>query len=179
MATTKRRITRQEKDNTGGLRALLMHQLVLVCWRAVPQTISFYNPEPSYLEMPRCGCTTAMLRHGSTECNHFGNVTTSLQRWDMAALNVTTLETWLHRYNAETWQHWVQPLWRRGCTATTLPGLHYYNSETWQHYYTLLLCCRIQAMTHCTHSFVWPIVAPCTSFAQIPIPIPSHTLSCH
>jgi hypothetical protein len=26
--------------------SLLIHQLVLVYWRVVPQTISFYNPEP-------------------------------------------------------------------------------------------------------------------------------------
>jgi hypothetical protein len=26
--------------------SLLIHQLVLVCWRVVPQTISFYNHEP-------------------------------------------------------------------------------------------------------------------------------------
>jgi hypothetical protein len=65
MATTKWRITRQNKtryDNTRELRALLIHQLVLVCWRAVPQTISFYNPEPSYLEMPRHGCTAVLLQ---------------------------------------------------------------------------------------------------------------------
>jgi hypothetical protein len=65
MATTKWRITRQDKtryDNTGELRALLIHQLVLVCWRAVPQTISFYNPEPSYLEMSRRGYTAALLQ---------------------------------------------------------------------------------------------------------------------
>ncbi len=65
MATTKWRITRQDKtryDNSGELRALLIHQLVLVCWRAIPQTISFYNPEPSHLEMPRRGCTVALLQ---------------------------------------------------------------------------------------------------------------------
>jgi hypothetical protein len=64
-ARTKWRITRQDKtryDNTGELRVLLIHQLVLVCWRAVPQTISFYNPEPSYLEMPRRGYTVALLQ---------------------------------------------------------------------------------------------------------------------
>jgi hypothetical protein len=48
-ATNKWRITRQDKtryDNTRELKVLLIHQLVLVCWKAVPQTISFYNPEP-------------------------------------------------------------------------------------------------------------------------------------
>jgi hypothetical protein len=38
-AITKWRITRQDKtkyDNTGELKVLLIHQLVLVCWRAVP-----------------------------------------------------------------------------------------------------------------------------------------------
>jgi hypothetical protein len=47
--TNKWRITRQDNtryDNTRELRVLLIHQLVLVRWRAVPQTISFYNPEP-------------------------------------------------------------------------------------------------------------------------------------
>jgi hypothetical protein len=51
--------TRQDKTrygNTGELRALFIHQLVLVCWKVVPQTISFYNPEPSYLEMPSLHC---------------------------------------------------------------------------------------------------------------------------
>jgi hypothetical protein len=33
-------------DNTRELRVLLIHQLVLVCWKVVPHTISFYNPEP-------------------------------------------------------------------------------------------------------------------------------------
>jgi hypothetical protein len=64
-ATTKWRITRQDKtryDNTGELRVLLIHQLVLVCWRVIPQTISFYNPKPSYLEMPRRGCTATLLQ---------------------------------------------------------------------------------------------------------------------
>jgi hypothetical protein len=59
MATTKWRITRQDKTRYGSteeLKALLIHQLVLVCWRVVPQTISFYNPEPSYLEMPSLHC---------------------------------------------------------------------------------------------------------------------------
>ncbi len=70
---------------------------MLVYWRAIPQTISFYNLEPSYLEMPRrgciaetwlrrgctpalprCGCTTALPRRGCTDV--------LLQRWDMAAL---------------------------------------------------------------------------------------------
>jgi hypothetical protein len=48
-ATNKWRITRQDKtryDNSRELRVSLIHQLVLVCWRAVPQTISFYNLEP-------------------------------------------------------------------------------------------------------------------------------------
>jgi hypothetical protein len=27
-------------------QVLLIHQLVLICWRVVPHTISFYNPEP-------------------------------------------------------------------------------------------------------------------------------------
>jgi hypothetical protein len=39
LATNKWRITRQDKtrfDNTRELRVLLIHQLVLVCWRAVP-----------------------------------------------------------------------------------------------------------------------------------------------
>jgi hypothetical protein len=64
-ATTKWRITRQDKiryDNTGKLKVLLIHQLVLICWRVVPQTISFYNPEPSYLEMSRHGYTAALLQ---------------------------------------------------------------------------------------------------------------------
>jgi hypothetical protein len=49
LTTNKWRITRQDKtryDNTRELRVLLIHQLVLVYWKAVPQTISFYNPEP-------------------------------------------------------------------------------------------------------------------------------------
>ncbi len=92
-----------------------VHQLVLVCWRAVPQTISFYNPEPSYLKMSRCGCiaetwlrrgcTATLLRRGCTvELPRHGCTTAlskrgctiallrcgctaaPLQRWDMAAL---------------------------------------------------------------------------------------------
>jgi len=66
----------------------LIHQLVLVYWKAVPQTISFYNHEPSYTRsslmadtercrdvaalpkrdytatLPRRGCTTALPRRG-------------------------------------------------------------------------------------------------------------------
>jgi len=38
----------------------------------------------------------------------------------MAALSATTLETWLHCYNVKTWQHWVQPLWRRGYIVALL-----------------------------------------------------------
>jgi hypothetical protein len=41
--------TRQDKtryDNIRELRVLLIHQLVLICWRTIPQTISFYNLEP-------------------------------------------------------------------------------------------------------------------------------------
>ncbi len=76
--------TRQDKTrqgNIGGLGALLIHQLVLVCWRAVPQTISFYNPEPSYtrsslmayaercqdvVALPRRGCIAETSRRGYT-----------------------------------------------------------------------------------------------------------------
>ncbi len=100
--------TRQDKtryDNPGELRALLIHQLVLVCWRAVPQTISFCNPKPSYLEMSRHGCTAALLQRyqvcTTTCCNAAKSTllhaTTlpnlhccMLQRWDMAALLVPT-----------------------------------------------------------------------------------------
>jgi hypothetical protein len=32
-------------ENYKTRQALLIHQLVLICWRVVPQTISFYNPE--------------------------------------------------------------------------------------------------------------------------------------
>jgi hypothetical protein len=48
----------------------MIHQPVLVCWRAVPQTISFYNPEPSYTRSSlmayaeRCQDVAALLRHG-------------------------------------------------------------------------------------------------------------------
>jgi hypothetical protein len=113
MATTKWRITRQDKTrygNTGELRALLIHQLVLVCWRAVPQTISFYNPEPSYLEMPSLHCCMMQRCQVCT-----------------AACCNTARSALLH--------------------AIMLPSLHCCNAETWQHYWSLLLCCRIQAMT--------------------------------
>ncbi len=90
------------QDKTGKYwrtRALLIHQLVLVYWRVVPQTISFYNPEPSYtrsslmayaercrdeVALPRhgCiaetswrGCTVKMPRHGcATETPRHGNI---------------------------------------------------------------------------------------------------------
>jgi len=87
-----------------------------------------------------------MLRHGCIA-----------ETW----LHCCTLEMWLHYCNVEIWQHWVQPLWRCGCIATMLRHgstecshfgdvvtlLHYCIAETWQHCCTLLLCCRIQAMT--------------------------------
>ncbi len=92
--------TRQDKTgNTGRLGALLIHQLVLVYWRVVPQTISFYNPEPSYTrsslmayakrcrdvaallkrgciaEILRCGCTVRMPRCGCiVETPRHGNI---------------------------------------------------------------------------------------------------------
>jgi hypothetical protein len=117
MATTKWRITRQDKtryDNIRELRALLIHQLVLVCWRAVPQTISFYNPEPSYLEMPRHGCTAVLLQR--------------CQVYIAACYNTA-------RSQCCMLQH---------CQVCTVACC---NTKTWQHYWSLLLCCRIQAMT--------------------------------
>jgi hypothetical protein len=36
----------KQVENYKTRQVLLIHQLVLVCWRVVPQTISFYNPEP-------------------------------------------------------------------------------------------------------------------------------------
>jgi hypothetical protein len=92
---TKQNKTRQ--NNTGGLGALLIHQLVLVCWRVVPQTISFYNPEPSY--------TRSFLMAYTQRCR------------DMAALSRRgcTFKMWLHYCTAETWLHW----------CTTEMWLHY------------------------------------------------------
>ncbi len=93
LATTKQGNTKQDKarqGNTGGLGTLLIHQLMLVCWSVVPQTISFYNPEPSYtrsslmayaercrdeaalsrrgciVALPKRGCTAKMSRRGYT-----------------------------------------------------------------------------------------------------------------
>ncbi len=48
----------------------MIHQLVLVCWKTVPQTISFYNPEPSYIRSSlmayaeRCQDVATLSRRG-------------------------------------------------------------------------------------------------------------------
>ncbi len=36
----------KQVENYKTRQTLLIHQLVLIYWRVVPQTISFYNPEP-------------------------------------------------------------------------------------------------------------------------------------
>jgi len=36
----------KQVENYKTRQVLLIHQLVLICWRVVPQTISFYNPKP-------------------------------------------------------------------------------------------------------------------------------------
>jgi hypothetical protein len=38
----------KQVENYKTRQALLIHQLVTICWRVVPHTISFYNPEPYY-----------------------------------------------------------------------------------------------------------------------------------
>jgi hypothetical protein len=135
MATTKWRITRQDKTrygNIGELRALLIHQLVLVCWRAVPQTISFYNPEPSYLEMSSLHC--CMLQR--------------CQVCTVACCN-TARSALLHAAMLPGLYYCMLQC----CQVCTAALLQRCNAETWQHYWSLLLCCRIQAMTLGARSF--------------------------
>ncbi len=95
----------------------MIHQLVLVCWRAVPQTISFYNPKPSYIR--------SSLMAYAKRCR------------DVAALSRRGCTATLLRCG------YIVALLRRGYTVVTLR--HGSTAET--NLCTLLLCCRIQAMT--------------------------------
>jgi len=36
----------KQVENYKTRQALLIHQLALICWKVIPQTISFYNLEP-------------------------------------------------------------------------------------------------------------------------------------
>ncbi len=66
----------------------MIQQLVLVCWRAVPHTISFHNPKPSY--------TRSSLMAYAEKCRDVPPL----------AKRGCTIETWLHHYTIEMWLHY-------------------------------------------------------------------------
>jgi hypothetical protein len=132
----------------------MIHQLVLVCWRVVPQTISFYNPEPSYTRSSlmaytkRCRDVAALPKRGwdVAALLHYQDVAALLHYQDVATLlhcrNVVVL---LHFWDVAALLHFrdVVALPRRGYTAAMLK----HGSTVETNLCTLLLCCRIQAMT--------------------------------